>query len=387
MDTPSTGIQVEGVCERRFDGVKSLLQSFLDSSEELGASIVINVDGKDVVDIWGGYADAERMRKWEKDTITNVWSTSKLISSFAVLKLISRGLLSPTEKVATYWPEFGVNGKENIEVRHILSHSSGVSGWEKKMSIDDIYDVPTATALLAQQKPFWEPGTASGYHSITFGHLIGELVRRTSGKTLEEFITEEIAAPVGADFRLGAAEKDWSRIADLVPPPNPAGPLSISPDSIPAKSMGNPPVDGKIASTPEWKRAKLGAVNGHGNARGVARILSAISCGGYRGQQQILTSAAVDMIFEQQTCGRDLVVGENLSFGIGFGLNVRGMDTDWLPEGKICFWGGWGGSFVVMDLDRRVTIAYIMNKMEMVDLGNNRTKAYIAAAYEALREL
>lgn len=384
MDAPSTGTQVEGVCERRFEGVKSLLQSFLDSGEELGASIVINVDGEDVVDIWGGHADAERTRKWEKDTITNVWSTSKLISSFAALKLISRGLLSPTEKVATYWPEFGANGKENIEVRHILSHSSGVSGWEKKMSVDSICDVPTATALLAQQKPFWEPGTASGYHSITLGHLIGELVHRTSGKTLDDFITEEIAAPVGADFRLGAAEKDWSRIADLVPPPNPAGPASMSPDSIPAKSMANPSVDAKVARTAEWKRAKLGAVNGHGNARGVVRILSAISCGGYVGQQQILTPATVDLIFEEQTRGKDLVVGETLSFGIGYALNIRGMDTDWLPEGKICFWGGWGGSFVVMDLDRRVTIAYVMNKMEMVGLGNNRTKAYIAAAYKAL---
>lgn len=154
MDAPPIGTQVEGVCERRFEGVKSLLQSFLDSGEELGASIVINVDGEDVVDIWGGHADAERTRRWEKDTITNVWSTSKLISSFAALKLISRGLLSHTEKVATYWPEFGANGKENIEVRHILSHSSGVSGWEKKMSVDDICDLPTATALLAQQKPF-----------------------------------------------------------------------------------------------------------------------------------------------------------------------------------------------------------------------------------------
>jgi CubicO group peptidase (beta-lactamase class C family) len=384
MDALSTRTQVEGVCERRFEGVKSLLQSFLDSGEELGANIVVNVDGEDVVDIWGGHADAEHTRKWEKDTITNVWSTSKLITSFAALKLISRGLLSPTEKVATYWPEFGANGKENIEVRHILSHTSGVSGWEKKMTIGDICDVPTATALLAQQKPFWEPGTASGYHSITLGHLIGELVLRTTGKTLNEFITEEIAAPVGADFRLGAAEKDWSRIADLAPPPYPAGPASMPSDSIPAKSMANPPVDARIACTAEWKRAKLGAVNGHANARGVVRILSAISCGGYVGQQQILKPATVDLIFEEQSRGKDLVVGETLSFGIGYALSARGMDTDWLPEGRICFWGGWGGSFVVMDLDRRVTIAYVMNKMENVGLGNNRTKAYIAAAYRAL---
>ncbi|CAO2648704.1 Nn.00g096530.m01.CDS01 [Neocucurbitaria sp. VM-36] len=381
--------RVDGTCDDRFKAIEELLQSYFDSGEELGASIVVNVDGENVVDIWGGYADAKRTRPWEKDTITNVWSTTKTVASLAALTLISRGLVSPNEKVSKYWPEFAANGKDDIVVRHILSHSSGVSGWEKVMTIEDICDVPTSTALLAQQAPFWPPGTASGYHSITLGHLIGELVLRTTGKSLQQFIADEITAPLGADFQLGAAEKDWPRVADIIPPPsqaarNPPASPTQRPRSIPEKSMANPLVAAEVAGTAAWRRAELGAVNGHGNARSVARMLSAVSLGGEVDGKRLLTPETVDLIFQEQVRGNDLVVGENLCFGIGYALSGRGTDMNWLPEGRVCLWGGWGGSVIIMDVERRVTIAYVMNKMENVGVGNYRTKAYVKAAYKAL---
>ncbi|KFA79466.1 hypothetical protein S40288_09714 [Stachybotrys chartarum IBT 40288] len=376
--------QVGGFCDDRFDIVKKLLQSYLDSNEELGASIVVNIDGKNVVDVWGGHADANRIRRWEEDTITNVWSTTKTVTSLAALILISRGLLSPTEKVSTYWPEFAANGKDEIEVRHILSHTSGVSGWEKDMTVEDFYNIPMATTFLAQQAPFWPPGTASGYHSLTFGHLVGALVSRTAGKSLKEFISDDIAAPIGADFQLGAVEIDWPRIAEILPPPPQPLASTLEPDYIPSRSMGNPAIDSRLAGTAAWKQAEIGSANGHGNARSVAHMLSVLSLGGEVDGQRLLSPDTVDLIFQEQSRGKDLVTGLNLSFGIGYGLNARGADTDWLPEGRICFWGGWGGSMVIMDVDRRMTISYVMNKMENVGLGNDRTKAYIIAVYKAL---
>ncbi len=164
--------KVQGICDERFAGIQKMLQDNIDSGEELGASIVINVDGKEVVDMWGGYVDTDHSRPWEKDTIVNVWSTSKTVTSLAALVLIDRGLLDPNEKVAKYWPEFAANGKENIEVRHLLSHASGVSGWQEPITFEDLYDREKSTALLAAQAPWWEPGTASGYHAQTFGQLV-----------------------------------------------------------------------------------------------------------------------------------------------------------------------------------------------------------------------
>lgn len=377
--------RVRGTCDERFQSISNIFQAYLDTGEELGASIVVNVDGENVVDLWGGHADAKRTQPWEENTITNVWSTTKTVTSLAALLLISRGLLSPDKEVASYWPEFAVNGKHGIQVRHILSHSSGVSGWERTMTVQDVCAVASATHLLASQAPFWPPGSASGYHSLTFGHLIGELVQRVAGKSLKDFIAEDIAAPTGADFQLGAAEKDWPRIAELVAPPSRDGSSDLPPvDSITVRSMANPVIDAAVAGTLTWRQAEIGAANGHGNARSVARMLSIISLGGQVGGKRLLSPETVDLIFQEQTRGKDLVVGSNLSFGIGYGLNTKDTDTDWLPDGKICFWGGWGGSMVVMDVGRRVTIAYVMNRMKNVGLGSNRTKAYINAAYHAL---
>lgn len=380
--------KVFGLCDDRFQQVKELLQQYLTSGEELGASLVVNIDGENVVDLWGGYADTSRTRPWEEDTITAVWSTSKTVTSLATLILIDRGLVSPYEKVAKYWPEFAANGKQNIEVRHIISHTSGVSGWDARMSIEDVIDVPASTALLEQQAPWWVPGTASGYHSFTMGHLVGEVVRRVTGKSLKQFIADEIATPLGADFQLGVAEKDWPRTADVVPPstwrkPPPAGDV----DSVSAKTMRNPVFEISIANTPTWRQAELGAASGFGNARAVARMLSAISLGGRVGNHKLLSSDTIDRIFEEQAKGIDLATGEALRFGIGYGLTGADTMVNWMPEGRVCFWGGLGGSIVIMDVDRRMTISYVMNKMENVGIGNYRTKQYVRAIYNAYMAL
>ncbi|GME35957.1 putative beta-lactamase protein [Neofusicoccum parvum] len=379
---------VQGTCDHRFKEVETLLQGFLDSGDELGASIVVNIDGHDVVDLWGGYADAARTRAWTQDTITNVWSTSKTITALAGLLLIERGILSPSDKVSKHWPEFAANGKQDVEVRHVLSHTSGVSGWDAPMTMADILDTEKSTALLARQAPFWPPGTAFGYHSLTMGSLVGELVRRTTGKSLKRFIADEIAGPLRADFQLGAAEADWARVAEIVPPPAKAAADSLVAKNgmglVTVKTFANPPVDASIANTPQWRCAEVGAANGHGNARGVARILSAIALDGRVGDVQLLSPKTIDLIFQQQADSVDLAAGLPFRFGIGYGLTGKHTEAKWLPDGRICFWGGWGGSVGIVDVERRMTISYVMNKMENVVFGNDRSKACVQAVYRAL---
>ncbi|KIW50319.1 hypothetical protein, variant [Exophiala xenobiotica] len=380
---------VQGHCNPRFASLKSELESQLKSGNELGASIVVNIDGENVVDIWGGHADSAHTLPWDRDTIANVWSSTKTITTLAALIQISRGHLDPDAPVSKYWPEFAQNGKDKVLVRHFLSHTSGVSGWEGPITWPEIYDPVTSVERLAAQAPWWEPGTASGYHAVNMGHLIGELIKRTSGKTLKQFVSDEIATPLGADFQIGAAEQDWPRVASLVPPPPAAFDFSkLDPNSPTVKTFANPVMDATNAHTPEWRRADLGAVNGHGNARSLVRILStAVTLGKVDSDGvRLLSPETIDRIFKVQADGTDVVIGIPVCFGTGYGLTSGGTATSvpWLPQGKVCFWPGWGGSIVIMDLERKITFAYVMNKMGPGILGSDRTEAYVKAAYKAL---
>ncbi|EXJ86615.1 beta-lactamase [Capronia epimyces CBS 606.96] len=367
---------VHGHADPAFQGLRTLMQELIESGEEDGASLVINVAGQNVVDLWGGYADAGRTQPWAQDTITNIWSSTKPVAALATLMLVDRQLLDLDAPVAQYWPEFGAEGKADVDVdvdvvlvKHLLAHTSGLSGWEQPFSVQDLYDWDTAVARLARQKPWWAPGSASGYHSLSYGHLLGELVRRVTGQSLRHFVRDHIAGPLQADLQIGAEEQDWSRIAPVVPPPPPQQPSPARP------------------STPVTRGRRSGAAaNGHSNARGLARALSAITLGGTVDGVKLLSPQTIDRIFDIQADGTDLALGVPIRFGIGFGLTggATAQAVDWLPAGRVCFWGGWGGSSIVMDLDRKVTFSYVMNKMGGGLLGSARTEAYLKAAYKAL---
>ncbi|SCO27214.1 related to beta-lactamase [Fusarium fujikuroi] len=358
--------QIHGTCDPRFHDVQTLLEKYLESGEEIGASITIDIDGKEVADIWGGYADKERTKPWEKDTIVNVFSCTKTITSLAVLMLVDRGLIDVNERVSHYWPEFEQNGKQDVLVRHLLGHTSGVSGWEEPLSTEDMYDVEKTTAMLARQAPWWTPGTASGYQALCSGHLLGELIKRVSGKSLREFVDTEIASVLDADFQIGAAEKTWDRISPIIPPDFTGIIPEFEEGSVQAKTLLNPPLDPNSVNTGPWRQAELGAVNGHANSRSLARILSAITLGG-------------------SSRGKKLLSEETIKLGIGYGLTPSPA-LPWIPEGKICFWGGWGGSTIIMDLDKRMTIAYAMNKMGGGLVSSDRAEAYGKAIYQALEK-
>lgn len=377
--------EIQGFCDERFSAMRGLLSASIDSGSDLGASVAVTIDGKFLVDMWGGWTGEARTRPWQADTITNVWSTTKTMTNLSALVLASRGELDVFAPVAKYWPEFAQNGKEHIEVRHLLSHTSGVSGWAQPVVVEDIYDWEKSTAMLAAQAPWWEPGTASGYHALNQGHLVGEVIRRISGKSLGTFFREEIAQPLAADFHIGLDPSEFGRIANVVPPPPldaQMGPLDM--DSPAFKTLTGPAMDAKYAWTEAWRRAEIGAANGHGNARSVARIQSVLACGGEVDGVRLLTPEACNLVFEEQANGTDLVLGVPIRFGIGYGL-VQPELMPFLPtDSRICFWGGWGGSLIIIDLDRRMTVAYMMNRMESGLVGDFRGAALITAAYEAL---
>ncbi|KAF5228646.1 hypothetical protein FAUST_10951 [Fusarium austroamericanum] len=376
---------VHGICSPQFQGVRDLLENYIKSNEELGASITININDKVVVDIWGGHKDQERKEPWEENTIVNVFSSTKTVTSLAVLILVDRGMIDVNERVSKYWPEFGQNGKEDVLVRHLLSYASGVSGWEEPLSTEDMYDLEKSTPMLARQAPWWTPGTASGYHALTYGHLLGEIVRRVSGKSLREFVATEIAGPLDADFQIGALENTWDRITPIVPPEASGITADFDVKSVQGRTLLNPPIDPNSANSEGWRKAEIGAANGHANSRSLVRIMSAITLRGETGGKRILKEETVNLIFEEQQSGEDLVMKVPFKFGIGFGLTPCAA-LDWIPEGNVCFWGGWGGSFVVMDLDRRMTISYTMNKMGSGLVSSDRAAVYGKAIYDAVRE-
>jgi CubicO group peptidase (beta-lactamase class C family) len=375
---------LHGQLDARFEPLRDVLEDSLGSVADCGLSLVVDVDGRTVVDVYGGFTDEARTRPWERDTIVNVWSTTKTVTSLAVLMLADRGLVDLDAPVARYWPQFAAQGKEDVLVRHVMSHTSGVAGWDTPFAFGAMYDLERSTAALAAQAPWWEPGTASGYHALSFGHLLGEIVRRVTGKSLTRFVDEEIAGPLGADFQIGARQADWDRCAEIIPPPPlPFDLASLDPASVLVKVATGPAANATAPNTAPWRLAEIGAANGHGNARSVARVMSVLALGGTVGGVRLLSPATIEHVFREQAHGIDLFLGVPIRFGIGYGL-PEPVGVPFLPEGRLCFWGGWGGSLIIMDTGRRTTISYMMNKMQPGLVGSDIAAGYLKVIYELL---
>ncbi len=364
--------EIHGTSGTEYNKLGELLSSSIDAGTDVGASVSVTVEGETVVDIWGGWADEAKAAPWEQDTITNVWSTTKTMTFLCTLLLAERGLLDYHEKVATYWPEFAQNGKADIEVRHLMAHTSGVSAWEQPVDVTDLYDWDKSTSMLAAQSPWWEPGTASGYHALNQGHLLGEVIRRIDGRMLGQFLAEEVTGPLGADFHIGLDPSEFGRISNVIPPPPvPMDPAAMDPDGVLVKTYTGPAPQADVSWTPEWRQACIGAANGHGNARSVARIQAVIANGGTVDGVELLSPDTIQMIFEEQANGVDQVLGLPVRFGMGYALHS--IAVPYLPEGNYAYWGGWGGSSVIVDIDRKISFAYMMNRMDAGLLGDMRS--------------
>jgi CubicO group peptidase (beta-lactamase class C family) len=374
---------IQGKCDERFKGVSDVLAANLDRGVDVGASVAVTVEGELVVDIWGGYADEDQRQPWERDTITNVWSTTKTMTALCALILADEGELDLNRAVSDYWPEFGAAGKRNVVLlRHLLGHTAGLPGWSAPMTIEDLYDWDKATSFLAAQEPWWEPGTVSGYHAVTQGYLVGEVIRRVTGETVGTFLREQVAGPLDADFHIGLDENDFARVSNVIPPPPMSEEAIAAASEVAIRVFGNPRLEAEPAWTEEWRRAEIPAANGHGNARSVAAIQAVMANGGEAGGKRFLSAAGVDRVLEEQADGLDLVLGMPIRFGMGYGLPSPTVPIS--PSQKACFWGGWGGSVVLVDMDQRMTFAYMMNKMGAGVVGDDRGFGLVTAMYQAL---
>ncbi len=378
--------EIQGTCDDRFEQLRSTFESSLTSGLDVGASVAVTIGGELVVDLWGGTTDMASGAKdvpWERDTIINVYSTTKTQTALCVLMLADRGELDLDAPVATYWPEFAANGKAGVLVRHVMSHNAGLSGWQEPMAPEDLYDWDLATSRLAAQAPWWEPGTASGYHAVTQGYLLGEIVRRVTGETLGSFFAREVAKPLDADFHIGTGPEHDGRVALVIPPPPLAAQMAaMDPNSIAMRTLTNPLLDAAASWTEPWRRAEIPAAGGTGNARSVAMVQSVVAGGGETRGVRLLSEKMVDRIFEEQSHTTDLVLGQPIRFGIGYGLV---SDTAPLsPSARACFWGGWGGSIHVVDVDQKMVVSYAMNKMGEGTTGDIRGASLVFAAYAGL---
>jgi CubicO group peptidase (beta-lactamase class C family) len=340
-----------------------------------------------VVDLWAGHADAARTRPWTADTIVNVFSTTKAMTALCAHLLVDRGLLDLDAPVARYWPEFAAGGKDALPVRHLLSHQAGLAALRAPLAPETAYDWARMTAALAAESPWWEPGSASGYHALTFGYLVGEVVRRVTGTMPGVFFRREVAGPLGADFHIGLAPSEDERVAEMVPA-SPAeiaaaGPQAIvDPESLLGKVMGNPPLVPEVANRLAWRRADIPAANGHGNARSVARVMAALACGGSLDGLRLLAPETLARATEEQWFGTDLVLGIPMRWGLGFMLASPLLPLG--PSPRAFGHGGWGGSLGIADPEARVSWAYVMNKMSPGTTGDARAAGPMAALYESL---
>ena len=371
---------IHGHCHDNFGLVKAAFANNFHAHDEIGASVAVTFEGAFVVDLWAGHLSRDRTEPWEEDTIINVWSSTKTMAAMSLLVLADRGEVDLHAPVARYWPEFAANGKEAVEVRHFLSHAAGLSGMDTPVEGDALYDWDWMVRALAAQAPWWEPGTASGYHALTQGHLIGEVVRRVTGQSLGAFYAQEIAKPLEADFHIGTPDSLADRISPLTPPP---GGLPIPDDgSIASRTFRNPAVDATAAMTKAWREAEIPAANGHGNARSIVRAQTAMANGGEAFGKRILSEEGTKRVFEQQTSGTDLVLGIPVTFGMGYGINNAATPLG--PNKHIAYWGGYGGSLVLIDQDARLCISYVMNRMEPGTTGDVRGLGLVMAAYQSL---
>ena len=295
-----TNPRIDGTCAPGFEAVRDAFTRNL-AEGDLGASCAVTVAGELVVDLWGGHRDLARRLPWERDTIVNVWSTTKMATALCVLMLHDRGALSVDAAMADYWPEFAANGKRDVLVRHVLGHTAGLPVFDE--SVDDLtlFDWGECCRRLAAQSPRWTPGDGSGYHAETQGFLLGELVRRVDGRTLGTFFREEVAQPLGLDLHIGLDDREFSRVADVATLH--AGATTPADPDLRANERPSGPRSAALVNTTAWRRAEFPASNAHGNARSVALAMAPLANGGEAGGHRLLSPATIERIFEVQAAG------------------------------------------------------------------------------------
>ena len=374
--TDSIELTIAGECTDQFAAVRDAFVANFDRNDELGASFSVTLGGEVVVDLYGGWADPGRSMQWRGDTVVNVWSTTKGVHAACYAIAADRGLFAYDQPVADFWPEFAANGKSAVTIGQLLSHQAGLCGFTTPASEPELLQGSTTADRLAAQAPLWEPGSASGYHALSIGILGTELFRRIEGRSIKQFVAEEIAGPLGLDFTVGLPAGQEHRCAELVPPPaSPVDPAAFTPPQIAA--LGNPPLRAGFAMTPEWRAADLASANGHGTARALASIYAKLIAP----RDGLVSSATMTKATAQQIRNIDLVLGIECDWAAGWLRNSSGVFG---PTEAAFGHTGWGGSFAFADPEKGLTLAYTMNRMDANLRDDARAKALIGAVYAAI---
>jgi CubicO group peptidase (beta-lactamase class C family) len=349
--------------------------------QEIGASLCVYREGRQVVDLWGGFADGARTRPWSAETLINVWSTTKLAAAVAVARLVDQGRIAYEQHVAEIWPEFARDGKAEVTIAQVMSHQAGLTGFAAPTTLDDLYDQDLVAGRLAAQAPAFPPGTANSYHAVTYGVLAAEIVRRASGKTLGALLRAEVTGPLEADFFIGLPASLDGRVAELLPPKSP--PDMSGRDLAPAARMAlaNPEQDPTRPNLRAFRAAELPALNGQASARGVARLCAALAEGGRLDGVTVLSPAALAAMTQAVADRPDLMLGFNPQWGMGVAHNLIGV---YGPNPRTYGHSGWGGSFGCADPDGRIAIGYVCNQMGSELVGDPRGKALADAVYAGL---
>jgi CubicO group peptidase (beta-lactamase class C family) len=399
MDTVSLSTHegwIEGACDARFKGVVEAFAENFEQRDELGASVAVQVEGRIVVDLWGGRKTPQG-DPWEKDTVSVVFSSTKGASALCAHMAADRGLLDLDAPVTRYWPEFGQAGKDGAIVSMMLDHSVGVPAIREKLKPGGAYDYDYMCERLAAEAPFWKPGTRNGYHGLTSAWTVGEMVRRSTGQRMGAFLRDEVAGPLGIDFWLGLPEEREARVAPMIAyPPDEAArstriarAMQADPNGPTALFITNG--GGFNPNSREGHAAEIGSGNGISNGRGLAGLYAPLANGGaLNGVRLVGAETLARMGRVSVATHEDAVLAIPTRFSLGF---MKSMDNRRLENAVACSailseaaFGhvGAGGSIGFADPECGMSFGYTMNRMGLGILLNDRGQSLVDAAYRAL---
>ncbi|HZQ38556.1 MAG TPA: serine hydrolase domain-containing protein [Dehalococcoidia bacterium] len=375
MQDNATAAPIGGFCEPRFARVETAFRENLIQRGDVGAAVAVTLAGKPVVDLWGGWLDERHERPWQSDSIVNVWSVGKAVAALCLLQQVERGRIELDAPVARYWPEFGQAGKDTLPVRFLLSHQAGLPAIAKPLPPGaNLLSWETMTGALAEQPPWWEPGSRFGYHTNTFGFLVGELLRRVDGRRIGAYVREELGAAHGIDLLIGFGAEEDQRVAEWIPYRAEPGEVSQRPwlERDPATLSGvelarvlayrNPPPhpDGGVNSR-LWRAAEYPSTNPHSNARALARLFGGLACGGTIDRRPLLATEIIAQANTIQADGEDAILGRPNRFGLGFQLTIPGVRP--LGPGPHAF-GHYGNGAVLgfADPDAGLGFGFVCNR-------------------------
>lgn len=360
-------MQTQGYFDLRFEAARDAFAELFADPQERGAALCVQVGGETVLDLWAGVADKDGQEAWHSDTILNLFSCTKTFASVTLLQLVGEGKLELDAPVARYWPEFAAAGKAGISVRQLLCHRAGLPAIRATLPAEALYDWQAMTGALAAEQPWWTPGEAHGYAPITYGWLVGELIRRADGRGPGESIAARVAAPLGLDFHVGLADEEFHRVAHIARAKGNMGDaaaqrllksMMTEPNSLSTRSFTNPPSIMTSTNKPEWRRMQQPAANGHGNARSLAGFYAALLDG------QLLDSELLSELTREHARGDDLTLLTSTRFGLGCMLDQPDVANATYGMGRYAFGHpGAGGSSGFADPERELAFGFVTNTL------------------------